>query len=73
MYSGNWQLAILPDQQQPVLVNTQSLQLHQLSDYKGDAPWQVMLRALCEHYQDDPGFDGYGYCKQVETMAHSRY
>ncbi|WP_432473224.1 sulfatase-like hydrolase/transferase [Amphritea sp. HPY] len=73
VYSDNWQLAILPDQQQPVLVNTQSLQLHQLSDYKGDAPWQVMLRALCEHYQDDPGFDEHGYCKQVETMAHSRY
>lgn len=71
VYSDRWQLAILPNQEQPVLVNTQSRQLHQLSDYKGDAPWLVMLQALCQHYQGDPGFDQFGYCKNENIIVRN--
>lgn len=71
VYLNQWQLAILPDHEQPILVDTLEKQWHLLADYKGDAPWEPMLQALCEHYRNDPGFDPYNHCSQSQTMARN--
>ncbi|WP_261841562.1 sulfatase-like hydrolase/transferase [Aliamphritea ceti] len=63
IYYYTWQLIFLPDHEELVLIDTLNSKWHYLSEYKGDAPWPVMLKSICEHYSEDPGFDPYGYCQ----------
>ncbi len=44
---------MLPKVERLILVNTDTMQWHNLANYQGNAPWQKMLTALCEHYQAD--------------------
>ncbi|MEZ9370914.1 sulfatase-like hydrolase/transferase [Shewanella sp. 10N.286.51.B2] len=53
VYENQWQLAMLLKVERLILVNTDTMQWHNLANYQGNAPWQKMLTALCEHYQAD--------------------
>ncbi|MCL1127907.1 sulfatase-like hydrolase/transferase [Shewanella surugensis] len=62
IYFQHWQLAMLPDYSDLILVDTQQKRWYSLETYKGDAPWKQMLRDLCAHYRDDKGFDSHNKC-----------
>ncbi|WP_076542225.1 sulfatase-like hydrolase/transferase [Shewanella sp. UCD-KL21] len=53
VYAKQWQLAMLPKDERLILINTDTMQWHNLANYQGNAPWQKMLTALCNHYQTD--------------------
>lgn len=64
VYFKHWQLAMLPNYEELVLIDTQKQLWYQLSQYKGSAPWRSMLFDLCRHYQHDLGFDQQQHCQQ---------
>ena len=68
VYFKAWQLAMLPNYDDLVLVDTNSKKWHNLSSYQGDAPWRKMLDALCKHYLDDIGFDQLDKCNEVNLV-----
>jgi len=62
IYYKHWQLAMLPDFEELILVNTKKKSWSSLTNYQGNAPWGKMLNSLCEHYRDDQGFDPTDKC-----------
>ncbi len=62
IYYKQWQLAILPDFEELILVDTKNKTWSSISNYHGPAPWKKMLSSLCQHYRDDPGFDPTDKC-----------
>ena len=71
VYFKAWQLAMLPNYDELVLVNTTNKQWHNLTNYQGDAPWQKMLSALCEHNRGDIGFDHLDKCNLVHQSIEN--
>jgi len=69
VYFNHWQLVILPDQEDLVLLDTKNSEWHFLSEYSGSAPWPKMLLSLCKHYRGDPGFDPQNHCKSAESLV----
>ncbi|ABV36988.1 conserved hypothetical protein [Shewanella sediminis HAW-EB3] len=62
IYYKHWQLAMLPDFEELILVDTKMKTWSLITNYQGTAPWQKMLTSLCEHYRDDQGFDPNDKC-----------
>ncbi|QFU22963.1 sulfatase-like hydrolase/transferase [Shewanella eurypsychrophilus] len=71
VYFKHWQLAMLPNYEELVLIDTQKQLWYQLSQYKGSAPWRGMLFDLCRHYQHDLGFDQHQHCRQSGIIDDS--
>ncbi len=69
VYFKSWQLAMLPNYDDLVLVNTTNKQWHNLSSYQGVAPWRKMLSSLCDHNSGDIGFDPLDKCNEVITFV----
>ncbi|WP_232847092.1 sulfatase-like hydrolase/transferase [Shewanella nanhaiensis] len=69
VYYQKWQLAMLPDYDSLVLVNTLQKSWQPISSYHGDAPWQKMLAWLCAHYRDDYQFDKHNACKDTSRQV----
>lgn len=65
VYFKSWQLVMLPEQEELVLINTQKKQWSFLNPSLEQAPWQAMLSKLCSHYQGDRGFDLANNCQLV--------
>lgn len=57
IYYKNWQLAMLPDFEELILVDTEKKTWSSITNYHGTAPWKKMLNSLCKHYGNDQGFD----------------
>ena len=63
VYFQDWQLVMLPEMEELILVDLTSKSWLPASSYKGKAPLKVMLHALCKHYEKDYKFDAYQACK----------
>ncbi|PHS74651.1 MAG: hypothetical protein COB19_06305 [Porticoccus sp.] len=60
---GDWQLSMIPGMgDYLVLTNIPEKKWWNLAQYDGDADTAGMLRALCEHYSGEPGFDEAAVC-----------
>jgi arylsulfatase A-like enzyme len=53
VYYQDWQLTLLPKDNNIILVNTREKSWQSLANYQGDAPWRKMLNSLCKHYEKD--------------------
>jgi len=62
VYFQNWQLVMLPEMDELILVNLTSKSWFPASAYKGNAPLKTMLHALCKHYEKDYKFAGDKRC-----------
>jgi len=65
---GDWQLSLVPSMAEyPVLTNIKTKQWWPLYLYDGDsAPWREMMTAMCQHYENDAGFETFEQsCKSV--------
>ncbi|WP_246033155.1 sulfatase-like hydrolase/transferase [Shewanella canadensis] len=71
IYYKHWQLAMLPDYEELILVDTKMKTWSSITNYQGSAPWVKMLTRLCEHYRDDQGFDKTGQCQNAITESQS--
>jgi len=71
VYFKSWQLVMLPDHDDLVLVDIEKHQWAQLSSYQGAAPWRQMLSALCRHYSKDAGFDHLDRCQTA--LAYEKH
>ncbi|BAJ01966.1 sulfatase-like hydrolase/transferase [Shewanella violacea] len=69
VYFQHWQLAMLPDYEDLILVDTRQNRWYSLEKYQGDAPWSEMLKDLCAHYRDDNGFDPQNRCQQTQENS----
>ena len=69
VYFQHWQLAMLPDYEDLILVDTHQNRWYSLEKYQGDAPWRKMLSDLCTHYRDDKGFDPNSKCQQAQLSS----
>ena len=69
VYFQHWQLAMLPDYEDLILVDTDQNRWYSLATYQGDAPWRKMLSDLCSHYRDDKGFDHNNKCRQSQQRS----
>ena len=72
VYFQHWQLAMLPDYEELILVDTHQNRWYSLATYQGDAPWRKMLSDLCTHYRDDKGFDHNNKCQQAQQRSRQR-
>ncbi|SQH76827.1 conserved membrane protein of unknown function, might belong to Sulfatase [Shewanella benthica] len=72
VYFQHWQLAMLPDYEDLILVDTDQNRWYSLATYQGDAPWRKMLSDLCSHYRDDKGFDHNNKCRQAQQRSRQR-
>ena len=63
VYYRHWQLAMLPQYDDLVLVDTTSQQWQRLTNYHGDAPWRDMLSELCKHFAHDAGINESNDCR----------
>lgn len=70
IYYKNWQLAILPDFEELILIDTKMKTWSSTPHYQGTAPWEKMLASLCDHYQGDQGFDSKNHCRNVLAVSH---
>lgn len=70
IYYKHWQLAMLSDFEELILVDTEMKTWSSIPNYQGTAPWVKMLTSLCEHYRDDQGFDPNGKCSN--TIVNSQ-
>ncbi|WP_256717775.1 sulfatase-like hydrolase/transferase [Shewanella sp. UCD-KL12] len=71
IYFKQWQLAILPNFDELVLIDTHKKLWYQVSQYQGKAPWRSMLFDLCHHYKNDLGFDQRLHCKQSQVTQRA--
>lgn len=61
---GDWQLSMIPGMgDYLVLTHIPEKKWWNLAQYDGEADTAGMLRALCEHYRGEPGFDEAGVCQ----------
>ncbi len=71
IYYKHWQLAMLPDFEELILVDTIMKTWSSIPNYQGAAPWGKMLTRLCEHYRKDTGFDQTGQCRNAIAESQS--
>ncbi len=71
IYYKHWQLAMLPDFEELILVDTKMKTWSSVTNYHGSAPWKHMLNSLCHHYRKDTGFDQTGQCQKAITESRS--
>ncbi|RTR33357.1 sulfatase-like hydrolase/transferase [Shewanella atlantica] len=64
IYLNQWQLAMLPNQNKLIVVDTKENTWNYLPDYEGGAPVTSMLTQLCNHYRGDEGFDN-NHCSEL--------
>lgn len=63
---GDWQLSMIPGMgEYMVLTNIPKKEWWAYKQYDGKANADNMLRALCEHYQGEVGFDESGACSSL--------
>ena len=67
---GRWGLAHFPDMRDDmILFDLGSRRWWPLSHYQGDAPVPKLVNALCDFYEDDPGFDPLHQCQRFRSWA----
>ena len=65
VFYKHWGLAHFPDMlDDMILFDLRSRRWWPLSHYQGGAPVTRMVRALCDFYAGDTGFDSHGVCKR---------
>ncbi|MGS0824279.1 sulfatase-like hydrolase/transferase [Shewanella sp. 0m-8] len=72
VYFQNWQLTMLPNSKDLVLLDITKNKIYTEKTYDGDFDWMPMLTALCRHYAGDPGFDPHLMCNQANSFYSGR-
>ncbi|WP_447168187.1 sulfatase-like hydrolase/transferase [Shewanella sp. 125m-7] len=72
VYFQNWQLSMLPNVNELVLLDITNNKIYTDNTYEGDFNWTPMLTALCLQYQGDPGFDPHSICDQPTSLYSGR-
>ncbi|MFT6987183.1 MAG: hypothetical protein ACJAT7_003036 [Psychromonas sp.] len=62
VYFQDWQLVMLPEMEDLILIDLIAKNWIPSALYKGKAPLKAMLHALCKHYENDYKFDPYKAC-----------